>query len=273
MDDIRQTALAHLDRLMMRGRQIAERLKTTPGRAVDIRAWQQDCAAAINELSGGSKAHWLSRAFSQAFLVRPPGNGVDGVGGIVTEASPADIVDRLLAVLAQANTSLASMDPIDPASAAVTAAPAPRRFDFVHNEALRPVLERANVESAQALEAGDFHHALMTSCSILETIITDALEQVRLKAEKVRLKPDATSEGGSETASDGGSEGEAVTGTFAARIAAAERAGLIRGGCARLPAVARTYRDLAPDAAVSERDAKVARQVLNVVMRDLDPGR
>ena len=263
MDDIRQTALAHLDRLTMRGRQIAERLKTTPDRAVDIRAWQQDCAAAINELSGGSKAHWLSRAFSQAFLVRGPG---DGVGGVVTEASPADIVDRLLAVLAQANTSLASMDPIDPASAAVTAAPAPRRFDFVHNEALRPVLERAYVESAQALEAGDFHHALMTSCSILETIIMDALEQVR-------LKPDATSDGGSEAASDGGSEGEAVTGTFAARIAAAERAGLIRGGGARLPAVARTYRDLAPAAAVSERDAKVARQVLNVVMRDLDPGR
>jgi len=42
---------------------------------------------------------------------------------------------------------------------------------------------------------------------------------------------------------------------------------------ARLPAVARGYRDLAADAAVSERDAKVARQVLNVVMRDLDPGR
>ena len=239
----------------MRGRQIAERLKTTPDAAVDIRAWQQDCAAAINELSGGSKAHWLSRAFSQAFLVR----GLeDGVGGVVTEASPADIVDRLLAVLAQANTSLASMDPVDPGSAAVTAAPAPRRFDFVHNEALRPVLERAYVESAQALEAGDFHHALMTSCSLLETIITDALKQVRLK---------------SAAASEDASEGEAVAGTFAARIAAAEGAGLIRGGCARLPAVARTYRDLAPDAAVSERDAKVARQVLNVVMRDLDPGR
>jgi hypothetical protein len=245
MDDARQTALACLERLTVRGRQIADRLTTTPA-GVDIRAWQQDCAAAINELSGGSKAHWLSRAFSQAFLVRP----ADG-GGVVTEASAADIVDRLLAVLAQAGTSLASMDPIDPGSGAVT--PAPRRFDFVHNEALRPVLERAYVESAQALEAGDFHHALMTACSVLETIITDALE-------RVPLKPD--------TASGGASDG-----TFAARIAAAERAGLIRGGCARLPAIARTYRDLVPDAAVSERDAKVARQVLNVVMRDLDPGR
>jgi len=241
MDDLRQTALAHLDRLTTRGRQIAERLKTTPDAAVDIRAWQQDCAAAINELSGGSKAHWLSRAFSQAFLVRAA-----GAGGVVTEASAADIVDRLLAVLAQAGTSLASMDPMDSGSAAVTQAPAPRRFDFVHNEALRPLLERAYVESTQALEAGDFHHALMTSCSVLETIITDSLERSAEASER---------------------------GTFETRIAAAERAGLIRGGCARLPAVARTYRDLAPDTVISERDAKVARQVLNVVMRDLDPGR
>jgi hypothetical protein len=253
MDDVRQTALAHLDRLTMRGRQIAERLKTMPDAAVDIRAWQQDCAAAINELSGGSKAHWLSRAFSQAFLVRPPGNGVDGVdgvGGVVTEASAADIVDRLLAVLAQAATSLASMDLSD-AAVAATPSPAPRRFDFVHNEALRPVLEQAYVATSQALEAGDFQHALLTSCSILEAIITDSLEW-SAKASAERSDPEAT---------------------FETRIAAAERAGLIRGGCARLPAVARAYRDLAPDAAVSERDAKVARQVLNVVMRDLDPGR
>src|SRR5262245_46893495 len=124
MDEIRRTALAYLDRLTARGRQIAERLKTTPDAAVDIRSWQQDCATAINELSGGSKAHWLSRAFSQAFLVRPPGNG-----GVATEASAADIVDRLLAVLAQAAASLSSMDPIDPAAAAAAPAPAPRRFD------------------------------------------------------------------------------------------------------------------------------------------------
>jgi len=263
MDDIRKTALAHLDRLTARGREIAHRLKTMPDSAVDIRAWQQDCATAVNELSGGSKAHWLSRAFSQAFLVRP---AEDGVGGVVTEASAADIVDRLLAVLAQASASLATMDPIDAATlgqaqgrpegsrganVAATAAPPPRRFDFVHTAALRPVLEQAYVDSGHALEAGDYHRALMTSCSILEAIITDSLES-SAKALAERPDPDAT---------------------FDARIAAAESAGLIRGGCARLPAVARTYRDLAPDAAISERDAKVARQVLHVILRDLDPGR
>jgi hypothetical protein len=68
--------------------------------------------------------------------------------------------------------------------------------------------------------------------------------------------------------------------SFELRITAAERAGLIRGGCARLPPVARAYRDLTdsdgqlqPDVSVSERDARVTTQVLRVVMRDLDPGR
>jgi hypothetical protein len=27
------------------------------------RIWQNDCASLVNDLSGGSKAHWLSRAF------------------------------------------------------------------------------------------------------------------------------------------------------------------------------------------------------------------
>ena len=68
--------------------------------------------------------------------------------------------------------------------------------------------------------------------------------------------------------------------SFESRIAAAERAGLIRGGCARLPPVARGYRELTdgdgalrPDVTVSEREARIAGQVLVVVMRDLDPGR
>jgi hypothetical protein len=68
--------------------------------------------------------------------------------------------------------------------------------------------------------------------------------------------------------------------SFERRIAAAESAGLIRSGCARLPTVARAYRDLTDadgelrgDADVSEREARLAGQVLRVVMRDLDPGR
>src|SRR5262245_27337626 len=33
-----------------------------------LRIWQRDCAELVNELSGGSKAHWLSRAYSEALL-------------------------------------------------------------------------------------------------------------------------------------------------------------------------------------------------------------
>ena len=68
--------------------------------------------------------------------------------------------------------------------------------------------------------------------------------------------------------------------SFETRLTVAERTGLIRGGCARLPSVARTYRDLnnaagetGPKGPVSERDARLAGQVLHVVMRDLNPGR
>jgi hypothetical protein len=68
--------------------------------------------------------------------------------------------------------------------------------------------------------------------------------------------------------------------SFEARLAAAERLGLIRGGWIRLPPIARRYRDLtnadgewSPQATVSEREARQAGQVLHVIMRDLDPGR
>ena len=67
--------------------------------------------------------------------------------------------------------------------------------------------------------------------------------------------------------------------SFDARIEAAQHKGLIGSGCVRLPAVARRYRDLSDaegrlrDATISERDTRVARQVLLVVMRDLDPRR
>jgi hypothetical protein len=68
--------------------------------------------------------------------------------------------------------------------------------------------------------------------------------------------------------------------SFETRLTVAERAGLFGGGCARLPAVARTYRDPTEangenvlKATASERDARLAGQVLHVIMRDLDPGR
>jgi hypothetical protein len=246
----RDTALEQIAELMRRGRQV----KVTP--AVDvIREWQRDCAAVINQLSGGSKAHWLARAYSSAFLVRADevGSGVSrkppGRKAPVLEAPATEIVDRILDVLAQARTSLSGID----GSAAATAGPPPRRFEFVHNPQLRPLLAQAFIDSGRLLEEGDFESAFVTSCGILEAIITDALEHKGLNVSEW---------------------------TFDARIDAAQREGLIGRGCVRLPAVARSYRDVAEagdeargGAMISARDARVVRQVLLVVMRDLDPGR
>src|ERR1700680_3016059 len=79
----RDTSLGQLEALIRRGREIKDT------RAVDaIRGWQQDCAAAINQLSGGSKAHWLARGYSGAFLMR------SADGGVVVEADTTEIVDR-----------------------------------------------------------------------------------------------------------------------------------------------------------------------------------
>ncbi len=60
--------------------------------------------------------------------------------------------------------------------------PAPRRFEFVHNAELRPVVEQAYIDSRRALEQGEFDLALRTSCGILEAIVTDALEHKGLSA-------------------------------------------------------------------------------------------
>lgn len=242
----RDTSLGQLETLIRRGREIrqahgARRLQPSDGLT---RAWQRDCAAAINQLSGGSRAHWLARAYSGAFLVR------SADGGVVVEADPTEIVDRILDVLAQGVSSLSRMDEVEAASSG--AAPRPRRFEFVHDAALRPVVEQAFDDSRDAFARDEFAVALILSCGVIDALLTDALEHC-----------------GSQSAM-----------SFEARIAAAENAGLIRGGCARLPQVARTYRDLTdangelrPAASVSERDARVAGQVLHVVMRDLDPGR
>jgi hypothetical protein len=251
MDDAlraqRDTALEGIEALIRRGRQI----RNAPA-ADATRAWQVDCAAAINQLSGGSKAHWLARSYSDAFLVR------SAPGGIVVEVNSTEIVDRILGVLAQGATSLSDMDHV---AASSGAAPRPRQFEFVHDAALRPVLEQTFDDSRGAFGRGEFGLALVLSCSILEAVLTDALDRAR-------------------SSTDEGAAGRVADWSFERRIAAAEGAGLIRGGCARLPAVARTYHDLTDaegelraDAKVSEREARVAGQVLRIVMRDLDPGR
>ena len=253
-----RTALAYLDTLIARGRRLDAAIGAASGWSADARGWQQECAAAISELSGGSKAHWLSREFSAALLVRSPD------GAAVVEAKAADIVGRLLDVLAQARTSLqlsiagggAASDP-----------PAPRRFEFVHRTALRPVLERAFAESRAALERREFERALVLCSGVIEALITDALEHDL--AVHRRLGDD------NAVSSD-----EVAAWSFDERVAAAQRLGLIRNGCARLPASARRCRELsdgdgtlAGGVVVSERDARVTSQVLHVVIRDLDPGR
>jgi len=251
-----RTYLAHLDGLIRRGRQLRDVLATdaSDDRAITAtRAWQEDCGIRINQLSGGSKAHWLARSFSEAFLVR-------SAGGHATEgAPPGEIVERLLDVLGQAVASLSRTDGAAILSSTSSGA-ANRRFEFVHNPELRPIVEQAYTDSRRAFEEGDYDLALRTSCGILEAIVTDALEHKGLKAEAVSDTP----------------PGKIADWSFETRLAVAERAGLIRGGCARLPAVARTYREHnenEPKVTVSASDAQRTGQVLHVVMRDLNPGR
>ncbi len=251
--------LSHLDGLIRRGRRLRETLAENPSdlsALVANRAWQQDIGVAINQLSGGSKAHWLARAFSEAFLLRTePGQVIEAV-------APAEIVERLIGVLDQAVLSLSRMSDGQSGSASAAAAPLPRRFEFVHNVELRPVVEQAYTDSRDALEQGQYDTALINCSGILEAIVTDALEQQGLEA----------------LAAVGAPSGNISDWSFNDRLAVAERAGVIRGGCARLPEIARRYRDLTdadgnPQLTVTERDARRTTQVLHVVMRDLDPGR
>jgi hypothetical protein len=246
-----ESYLSQVDALIRRGRELREQLSRDPSSVSAIastRLWQEHCGVTVNQLSGGSKAHWLARSFSEAFLMR----SVDGQA--LDAAAPKKIVDRLLQVLQQAVTSLSSKDESQVLS---TSAPLPRRFDFVHNAELRPILERAYAESRDALDAHDYDVALRTSCGILEALVTDALEYKGL----------------ADWAAYGAPSGAIADWSFQTRLAVAEKAGLIRGGWARLTEAARKYRDQAADTLITETDARRASQVLNVIMRDLNPGR
>jgi hypothetical protein len=255
-----ETYLSHLDGLIARGHQFRDHLASDPSDASAItatRQWQEDCGVTINQLSGGSKAHWLARSFSEAFLMR------SADGRAAQGAAPAEIVQQLLGVLGQAVASLSRTDD-DAISSASSAQPAPHRFDFVNNPEIRPVLEQAYADSRTALEKGDYDFAMITTSGILEAIVTDALEH----------------KGASSLAAAGAPAGKIADWSFETRLAVAEKAGLIRSGCARLPAAARTYRDRMgekgetnPNKSVSEREARTTGQVLHVIMRDLDPGR
>ena len=259
MDEGLQTQLeiylSRLENLIQRGRRLLDVLANDPSgesSGSPVRLWQGECGITIHELSGGSKAHWLSRAFSEAFLLRSSG------GVAVEGASPEEIVQRLVSVLEQAVASLSKNEEAAIISAS-SQAPPPRRFDFVHNAELRPVLEQAYVDSRSALDEGRYDEALRNYCGILESIVTDALEQ---------KGPDALTAANAPA-------GKIADWAFETRLGVAERAGLVRRGWARLPAAARRYRDHEEGhgAGISERDARLAGQVLHVVMRDLNPGR
>jgi len=253
------TYLPHIDGLIKRGLAVRRALEADPSNnsaLASYRIWQQEIGTTINQLSGGSKAHWLARAFSEAFLVRATS------GQVVGAVAPAEIITRLVGVLEQAATSLAQMSEGLATTATPQAPPPPRRFEFVQNADLRPILEQAYPDGRRSLEQGNFGLALVAYCGILETIVTDALEHrslTTLPADEKAL-------------------GKVTDWPFETRLAVAESAGLISGGWARLPDIARKYRDFTDvadilKAQVSERDARRTMQVLHVVMRDLDPGR
>src|SRR5271168_1132719 len=77
-----ETYLSRLDGLLRRGRALRDDLAANPSDGPAIaatRAWQEECGITIHQLSGGSKAHWLARSFSQAFLMRSAdGRAVEG---------------------------------------------------------------------------------------------------------------------------------------------------------------------------------------------------
>jgi len=246
-----QNSVTQLGALIGRGRELRDLLARDSANAAAVsstRIWQEQCGVAINELSGGSKAHWLARAFSEAFLMR-------SVSGQAMEKTPPEkIVERLLGVLQQAVASLLNAE--NPPILTTTMEPTPRRFEFVHSVELRAVLQQAYGESRRALESGDYETALRTSCGILEAIVTDALEHKGLSVLRSFAAP----------------AGKIRDWTFETRLAVAEKAGLIRAGWVRLPEVARKYREQST-AAITENNARRAGQVLHVIMRDLNPGR
>src|ERR1035441_2859288 len=129
-----ETYVSHLNSLIERGFSLRDMLVKDPSDQSAIaapRAWQEDCGVTINQLSGGSKAHWLARSFSEAFLMRSAsGHAVEGV-------APTEIVQRLLGVLEQAVATLSGMNGgkgpgFTAYSSASSEAPPPRRFEFVH---------------------------------------------------------------------------------------------------------------------------------------------
>jgi hypothetical protein len=165
-----------------------------------------------------------------------------------------------MGVLREAQASLAGLR--EHGQSGSPAAPAPRRFPFVHDADLRPRLEQALLDAQAAFDRGAHGLALVTWASILEAVLTDAL---------THANPGTPATEGAEPL---------AAWSFEERIAAAEQERLISAGCARLPSLARSYRawldahgELRPDMPATEADARRTSQVLRLIMRDLSPGR
>src|SRR6202035_6201872 len=97
-----ETYVTHLNGLIRRGRELNVKWTADPSDPATMaatRTWQEDCGVTINQLSGGSKSHWLAQSFSGAFLVR----AADGRAAQGTP--PTEIVNRLIRVLHQAHTT------------------------------------------------------------------------------------------------------------------------------------------------------------------------
>ena len=260
MDDVIATRIetyrSRLQALIQHGVDIRNALDASPCNPmslIEASRWQGDCGVTVNELSGGSKAHWLAREFSDAFLIRASGTGA------VESVPPAEILQRLIGVLEQALASLSHEDA--PRLLASGNDPSPHRFDFVHNPDLRPVLEQAYREGRRAYEQGNYDCVLLTYCGVLEAIVTDALEYAVVKGTQAAGMP----------------EGSVAEWSFETRLKVAENNCLIGRGCVRLPDVALSYREMDRGTRargnISERDARLTGQVLHVIMRDLNPGR
>jgi hypothetical protein len=246
----------HLDRLIRDGQAIqAERDR--PADAAAIRTWQQQCASLIGQLSGGAKSHWLARAFSDAFLVAPTRSGA-----VTTEVAATEIVSRVLSVLDLASASLLQLErgaaPGGPPAAATD------RFAFIADPTLRTGLAEVDRAAQDAFDRGAHRLALVSTCSVLESVITECIQRAALSA----------------LAASGAPDDPITTWSFDTRIAVAQAIGCISAGCARLPPSARRYRelldangDVRDDVSVSEQEARRARQVLRVILRDLAPGR
>ena len=119
---------------------------------------------------------------------------------------------------------------------------------------------RRSTTAAHALERGDSGLALILSCGVIEAIITDALDALRTRIARGGLHRRLVLRGAHRRGRTRGTHSRA----------AAPACRPWRGGTAISPM---PRASCAPDVTVSEREARVAGQVLLVVMRDLDPGR